>query len=181
MDLRCADDFPSACHQHLSARLDHQAELQQFPCQPSKRRCQVDRTAQLRAHTDRQRHLADDAGDSAFPHLDAAASGSPGLRPGVAHQPEVQGQRSLDVRHRSADDAVTGRRGELLDLPVSTADRPLQLRRRIPDRNGSHQLLHDRRCGTCPLVNRHRGHLDVDAVRHAHLPCRAPVHTGFDL
>ena len=53
------------------------------------------------------------------------AAGPDWLRACLADQPQLQGQCVLDDDHRVADDALARRGGELLEVSLSAADRPL--------------------------------------------------------
>ena len=73
--------------------------------------------------------------DGAFRVLDDPAADPHRLRARLSHRPQVPRTRLLDDGDPDPDDAVAGRRRELLDLSLSAADRPLQLRRLVLHRH----------------------------------------------
>ena len=134
-----ADDRAAAGDQHLPADLDDLSLLHQLPRQPPERRGRRDRPAQLRAHPDRHRHLARDAGDGAFRLLDDRARDGARLRPRLSDRPEIPRPRLLDDGHPAPDDAVAGGGRQFLEVPLPAADRALQLHRLVLHRHRPHR------------------------------------------
>ena len=103
-------------------------------------------------------------------------SGSDRLYACLSDQQEIQGERPVDDDHRLADDAVTCGCRQFLDLPVSAANRAVQLCGRVFHGRGSFQLFHDRGGRSGALVNCDCRHMDVDALCDADLSGGSSVH-----
>ena len=133
------------------------------------------RPRQLPAHPRRHGYLDRHAGDGAFRVLDDPAADADRLHAGLADRPQVPRPRLLDHHHPCSDDAVAGRRRQFLEVPLRAADRAVHLHRLVLHRNPADRHRHAERRVAGTLVDHHRRHLDVDALRDADLPRRAAL------
>ncbi len=97
------------------------------------------------------------------------------LYAGLADRPEIPRPRLLDDADPGADDAVTGSGRQFLALPLRAADRPVLLCHFVRQRHSTdkHPDAVQRLAGA--VVDHHRRHLDVDALRDADLPRRTAL------
>ena len=179
--LHHADDRAAAGDQYLPAGLDDLSVLHQLPRQPGQRADEMAGDRLVPVDPDRSGHLGGDAGDGAFRDLDRGHRDRARFRTCLPDRQEIPRPRHVDHDHPAADDAVTGRGRQFLDVPLPAADRTVQLRGR---------LLHGPRRLVVPdagrrdaqsLGHRHRRCLDVDALCDADLPGRPALDPGLHL
>jgi hypothetical protein len=99
----------------------------------------------------------------------------------LVDRPQIPRPWFLDHADPDPHDAVARRGGQFLGLLVPAADRLVQLHRGLLQRSGSFVFLDAGLGESGALGHRHRRHLDVDALRHAHLPGRAALDSRLHL
>ncbi len=78
------------------------------------------------------------AGDRPFRVLDHPVPDADRLRARLSHRPQVPRPCLLDDHHSHSDDAVAGGGRQFLEVPLSAADRAVQLHRLVLHRHSDH-------------------------------------------